>query len=335
MDTTFLQAGQGYPHYRIPGTICSKKGTLFLTAEARLNLSDWSPMDIILMRSDDYGNTWNSMSVLYNGIYQNITANNPTLLVTKNNDIYLFYCIQYGINSMNGGVFYKKSTNDGLTWSSPVEISSSCMPDQRVVIATGPTHGIETSSGILLIPVWMVPIGNTTSLTSHHPSIVSTLYSLDQGSTWHMGECITTGVINPSETIITELSTGQIMLNMRNETGHFCRAITVSDTGYSHWSPVFYDNKLIEPICNASMINYNKNTLLFVNPSHKKERVNGTIRVSFDDGKTWPFSHTFQKGYAGYSDICVTPDGKIHIFMETDPLFSISHFQLTLNDITK
>jgi hypothetical protein len=66
------------------------------------------------------------------------------------------------------------------------------------------------------------------------------------------------------------------------------------------------------------MIRLNEKEILFLNPAvhraggfHLWSRRNLTLRLSQDDGKTWPHSRVLRKGLAGYSDMAVTKEGKI------------------------
>ena len=72
------------------------------------------------------------------------------------------------------------------------------------------------------------------------------------------------------------------------------------------------------PACQASIIRLNEKEILFLNPAiHRKggfhlwSRRNLTLRLSRDEGCTWPHSRVLSKELAGYSDIAVTKDGKI------------------------
>jgi sialidase-1 len=69
-----------------------------------------------------------------------------------------------------------------------------------------------------------------------------------------------------------------------------------------------------------------RNRLLFSNPDNltradgkptsTKDRRNLTIKLSYDEGKTWPVKRSLEPGPAGYSDLAVTPDGTILCFYE-------------------
>jgi sialidase-1 len=50
--------------------------------------------------------------------------------------------------------------------------------------------------------------------------------------------------------------------------------------------------------------------------ARNRHRTNLTLRMSYDEGATWPVSKVIDPGIAGYSDIAVTPDGLVHVFYE-------------------
>ena len=66
------------------------------------------------------------------------------------------------------------------------------------------------------------------------------------------------------------------------------------------------------------MISLNEKEILFLNPgvSHAGgfnlwARRNMTLRLSGDDGRSWPHSLLLNEGLSGYSDMAVTKEGKI------------------------
>ena len=71
-----------------------------------------------------------------------------------------------------------------------------------------------------------------------------------------------------------------------------------------------------------------RNRLLFVNP-HNLERADGnttpglgrdrknvSVKLSYDEGQTWPVNKTLEPGASGYSDLAVGADGEIYCFFE-------------------
>ena len=144
--------------------------------------------------------------------------------------------------------FYMRSADDGVTWSAPVEITAAFEDFHRSyawkVLATGPDHGIQLKSGRLVVPVWL---STGTGGNAHRPSVTATIYSDDQGKTWHAGEIAvpcTEEWINPNETVAVELADGRVMLNVRSESKQHRRLVTTSKDGATDWSTPKFDDAL-------------------------------------------------------------------------------------------
>lgn len=315
-----------YATYRIPGIIVTPEGTVILYCEAREGYDDWANIDVYIKRSTDDGSTWEKPQLMYDG--GDGTVNNPVMIAENNSEtVHFVYCIEYK------RCFYRRSMDAGVTWSETVEITSAFENFKASytweVIATGPGHGIQLQNGRLVIPVWL-SLG--TSSDGHHPSIVSTIYSDDGGETWHGGEIVPSeGIDNPNETAAVELADGSVMLNMRNEeysSDLVYRAVTISPNGATGWSRPVQDKALYDPICFGSLHRYDSNTIVYSGIHHRLKtnfaltflnlwgpREPLGIRVSFDDGKTWPIEKICEKNETGYSDIFVR-DGIIYLLFE-------------------
>ena len=296
-----------YSNYRIPGTVVTAAGTLLIYFEARRTAGDWAMMDILLYRSEDGGETFSAPITIAAGTDKFPTVNNPVCIVGRGGVLSFLYCRNYTVGG--GDIFCRRSFDDGRSWSEPVNIMAATRPEYHNVFATGPCHGICTREGMLLVPVWMVPKSAGQEPLSHHPAVISTLYSLDNGETWQMGEIIppTAEVPDPNETAAAQLSDGRIYLNVRSPRVG-CRSFTVSGSGTGGWSALTPDRALTDPTCCGSVIaaEYRgRHVLLAVNCADEKIRRNLVCRASLDDGKTWPYSHTVEPGDAGYSDIAV------------------------------
>lgn len=331
--TTLFNAGDaGYRTYRIPSLVITRKGTLLAAVAARYDShSDWANIDIMLRRSTDGGKTWEPQQIVTDD-GQN-TVDNATFIVDPQSDkVYLMYQINYE------RAYLKISEDEGQRWSAPREITSVFSEFRErdgygwEVIAMGPGHGITLSSGRLVVPVWL------STSRKHRPSIAATIYSDDKGETWRAGDVIahtTDETPNPSEHVLIELADGRVMSNMRNESPRYRRAISYSPDGASDWTTPQFHEELVEPICMASMTRYSKqedgsgvNRILFCNPNNAessqkrtswgaRERRNVTLRMSLDEGNTWPISRTIEPGPSGYSDVAVGPDGTIYVLYES------------------
>lgn len=320
MIDVFTNNTYGYSVFRIPGIVSTRKGTLLAYAEARKVGSDWAPMDIVLRRSDDGGETWGTIHVIASGATEGKTMNNPVMISEKDGDvIHFIYCENYR------KAFYMKSEDEGLSWSPVTEITNAFHEFSAreqggypwKVIATGPGHGIKVKTGRLLVPIWMA---NGKDAHAHDPSVVSVIYSDDQGLSWHGGEIIynTTTMKDPNESQVVELSNGKIMLNIRSTSLSKNRTISYSEDGISAWSLPYFDETLIDPVCMGSITKYSDGILIFSNLKSTQERENLTIRISEDDGLTWKYSTQICKGPAAYSDLTVDKDKNIYCLFERD-----------------
>jgi sialidase-1 len=104
---------------------------------------------------------------------------------------------------------------------------------------------------------------------------------------------------------------------MRSYQGNNRRLISYSKDGGLSWTPPVEDPVLIEPVCQASLFRYSgqPSRLLFSNPaSTKREKL--TVRLSQDEGKTWPIAKELHGGPAAYSCLTVLPDGAIGCLYE-------------------
>jgi sialidase-1 len=346
-------AGQGgYEQYRIPGMIVTPKGSLLAYCEARARpLSDWGKIDLMIRRSTDGGRTWNAPRLLARppadakknavaverkiGNPDGITMNNPVAIAdAKTGAVHFLYCVEYA------RCFYMRSTDDGVTFSEPVEITATFerFRDRHAwrVIATGPGHGIQLTSGRLVVPVWL-SLG--TNKNGHGDSVVATVYSDDAGKTWRAGDIAADGsfLMSPNETSAAELSDGRVMMNIRHlgvagdpgPNGTTWRGVVIGPDGATSWSKPRLERDLPEPVCMGSLLRIGrpgaggKPRLLFANPANGEDRKrrNVTVRMSDDDGATWrPGGRVIDPGTAGYSDLAAAPEGRtVYCLYERGP----------------
>jgi sialidase-1 len=345
----------GIARYRIPGVVVTPKGTILAYCEARRNdSSDWGEIEVHLRRSLDGGVTWlPSQHIAHHGAriegnprkksggQHEQTVNNPVAIVDRKTGVVEFlYCVNYA------RCFSIRSTDDGLTWSQPVEITQTFESFRQSydwkVIATGPGHGIQLSSGRMVVPIWLAFGG----IGDHAPSACGTIYSDDCGQTWKAGQITVPNqgeYGNPNESILTTLSDGRVMMVTRNVSKPNRKLITVSPDGATQWTQPVFHEQLWEPICMASIIAHpaNPGTLIFSNPhslaldadgnekpAGRGRRQNLSIKLSRDDGQTWPISKTLDAGPSAYSDLAVLPDGSLICLYEAGQSIALAKFNL-------
>ncbi|MBI5685552.1 MAG: exo-alpha-sialidase [Verrucomicrobia bacterium] len=350
----FESGKEDYAIYRIPGITVTKKGTVLVWCEARKNAKgDWGPIDVMMRRSTDGGKTWlprqcivhveGELPVNSVAAAQNLdkpgdnTANNPVAIADRETGaVHFLYCLEYC------RCFYMRSDDEGVTWSKPVEITATFEQFRKEydwkVIATGPDHGIQLThgphKGRLVVPIWM-SLG--TGSHAHRPSVTSTIYSDDHGKTWQRGEIAIPDkppYRYPNETVVVQLTNGNVLLNARSESDAHRRIQTNSKDGATGWTKPVFNDQLLEPICMGSIIRFSrkpdndKNRIIFANPHNldrrdgkakegvSRDRRNLSIKLSYDECKTWPVNKVLEPGYSAYSDLAVLRDGTILCFYE-------------------
>jgi sialidase-1 len=329
-----FEAGKdGYHTYRIPAAMVSPKGTLLAFCEGRkVGRGDAGDIDLVLKRSFDGGRTWRAMQLVWDDDAN--TCGNPCpvvdrstgtiwLLLTHNLGSDKEAAIVDGTSRGSRTVWLSKSTDDGATWAKPVEITRDVKRTDWTWYATGPGVGIQLRNGRLVIPC-----DNKVAGTKVRQSHV--IYSDEHGATWKHG-----GVVGPNcnECQVVELSDGRLMLNMRSYQANHRRLVATSKDGGLTWTEPREVATLIEPVCQASIVRYFSagsdkgraagkdkegmpfGPLLFSNPaSTKREKL--TIRVSRDEGRTWPTQCLLHAGPAAYSCLTVLSDGMIGCLYE-------------------
>ena len=225
----------------------------------------------------------------------------------------------------NDDVFMMHSTNDGVTWSKPIDITSSVKKPDWGWYATGPGVGIQMTrgkfNGRLIIPCDHREKRNDKSVRT-----ANVFYSDDHGQTWKLGGNV--GDFT-DECQVVELHDGRLMVNARNYRGtegdqstHAKqRAVAISTDGGETWGDVTYNSTLIEPVCQASLIKHSDDVFrqapfFFSNPASKEKRHKMTVRMSTDQGKTWPTSKVIHASHAAYSCLTVLPDRSIGCLYE-------------------
>lgn len=343
----FKSGTEGYNTFRIPAIVTTAQGTILAFAEGRKHgSSDTGDIDLVLKRSEDNGKTWSNLAVIWDD--GDNVCGNPAPVVDKiTGTIYLLSTWNLGSDHESEiiklssedtrRVFVLSSTDDGKTWAEAKEITPSVKLDNWTWYATGPCHGIQLKrgehNGRLIIPCDHIESG-TNKYYSH------IIFSDDHGKTWQLGGTTPQDQVN--ECTIAELSDGNLMLNMRNyDRTQKSRKISISRDGGMTWGDIYPDKILIEPICQASLLDYTfaetgKKGLIFLNPADEDARRNMTLRLSYDDGVTWPKSKVLFSGPAAYSDLTVLPNGNVGCFYEAgilNPYQGIIYEEILTEDI--
>lgn len=226
-----------------------------------------------------------------------------------------------------------QSDDDGLTWSKPRELNPMVKEEWMRFIGSGPGCGIQLKygekKGRLVFPIYFANEANCLSCAC--------IYSDDHGMTWKRGESpndgrvvdgeeLTAETISKEKQFLTEsqviqLPTGELKYYVRNHYGLQRTAVTTSIDSGETWGEVLFDHALLDPVCQSSVILYpdlgdGKDRVLFSNPADEWARIKGTIRLSEDGGKTWPYSKVIEEGGYSYSCLTVLNNGEVGVLYE-------------------
>lgn len=311
IDLFNVSMKEGVSCYRIPALVVTNNGNLIAAIDERVNscadLKTNQNINIVIRTSTDHGKTWSAIRTLVD-YPEGQSASDPSFIKdSKTGTLFMFY--NYMDLNKEKDIFYLhvvKSKDNGLTWSEPEDITSQISrPEWRgdfKFITSG--KGTQTSSGQLLHTLVNLKYG------------VFVFGSNDHGKTWFVRE---TPLQPADESKIIELKDGSWMVNSRvNSSG--MRYVHISkDEGKSWVSRA--EPQLIDPACNASIIRYRYkkiNCLLFVNANHQDARKNLTVKVSYDEGRTWTKGKTIYQGPAAYSDLVMMKNGDLGLIFEKD-----------------
>lgn len=301
--------------YRIPSLITAANGDLIAAIDERVpSCGDlkWSKdINIVIKRSKDQGKTWLDKEIVIDYPYGQSASDPSLILDTTTSEIFMFF--NYMDLDSEKDIYYLKvvsSLDNGKTWSEPQDITSqitnASWHSDFKFITSG--RGITTSSGKLLHTVVNLDKG------------LHVFGSDDHGKVWYV---IETPIMPADESQIVELTNGSWMISSRvNGVGMRYKHLSKDEGKTWVTTP---DKSLNDPGCNASIIRYSsvkegddKNRLIFSNVNSKDKRENLTVKISYDEGKSWAEEKTIYSQSAAYSSLSKLANGDIGLFFEAN-----------------
>ena len=335
----FNSGQEGYPRYRIPSVIVAPNNDVLAFCEGRVAGGGFTgDIDIVMKRSTDSGQTWGPVRKIADDGPHTFGYPTPVveretktiwLLFTRSRGDELEKQIVAGTSTERTQVFVMSSKDNGHTWSPPRDISATTRKPEWTWYGLGSGIGIQLKSGRLAFPAYH-NVEGTKEFSSH------VVYSDDRGQTWQLGGDVggQTG-----ECQIAERRDGSLYINTRNQTGQNWsvqpfgpspapvgkqyneRLIAVSPDAGKTWGKVTTDPQLFEPICQGFVYAWPTDKpsdpplWMFCNPTAPKRR-DLTIRLSHDEGRTWPVARLIQEGASEYSCLTRLPDGQVGCIYE-------------------
>lgn len=318
----------GYQCYNAPSIVaCPKQSAsavsvpvvLVAFLEARKECHDhgvW--MDLLSYRSFDIGRTWTAPILVHgesNGSAVNVTVGGPTAVLDRTTGRLLVLMIRNDPRRKSFDILLSHSDDCGQSFTKPRDISPSVKPQPGTpgspwgFYATT-FRAIQLHSGRLVACCDHSIDGqlNPYPINTNHAHVI---ISDDGGSNWSLGATI--GLNSSDECSIAQLSSGRVVMNMRNyidqrthkittTAGHVVRALADSTDEGATFGPVRFAGNLPDPICFSDLMRVNASThgfgrsslkgngddlLLLSNPSSTVGRKNLSIHASLDGGHRW------------------------------------------------
>lgn len=353
--TVFESGKEGFSIFRIPSIVQLPNQKILAFAEGRVNGgADFGNIKIVMKTSSDQGKTWSSLQQIVS--YGQWQVGNAAPVVDMldpaypNGRIFLFYntgnVSEMELRQGKGvrEVWYVSSVDDGASWSAPVNITKqvhftngemdgrkySNEKDWRTYANT-PGHAIQSMEGTFKGRIYIPANHSVGQAKAHFKDYFSHgYYSDNHGKTFHVSNSL--AIEGSNEATAAFISKGRLIMNVRNQSGDIkSRIVAYSNDGGESFEDAKYDTSLIDPVCEGAILNIGKrkgkSVLAFVNAADKAQRNNLTLKISFDEGKSWPIQKLIdgttdskwnKADYTAYSDLIKMGRKKIGVFYEKE-----------------
>lgn len=307
--------------WRIPAILQLSDGTLLAVNDKRNETEEDLPgkIDVVCRYSTDKGKTWSDMQYVAKNTGFMHGYGDPGLAEFEDGTVICTFTsgetFSYSKWENPQRSFYALSHDHGRSWDEPVEITGAIWGPDADNPSTSSCRSSFTSSGNSLIIkegpykgrfiAMAVLFNDATGRLCNHA-----IFTDDGAKTWHVSDMVPAPC--GDEAKVVQLNDGNLLCSIRNNGN---RLWSISRDGGLHWEESREWADVTTCACNGDLIRYNDRILLHSVPDSNK-RENVCVKVSYDEGKTWPVSKVICKGPSQYSSLTVLQDGTIAAFIE-------------------
>ncbi|MFC7624155.1 exo-alpha-sialidase [Microlunatus sp. GCM10028923] len=339
-ELIFDPADSGYHTYRIPALVADGD-TVIAFCEGRVNSgSDTGKIDLVCRRSTDGGATWGEVQVVHTA--DDATCGNPAPVIDPaSGDVVLVSVRNPGDLSekklhlsdqayLARRVFLQRSSDLGLTWTEPEEITDAVKHKNWGWYATGPCHGIALTqgphAGRLLIPAnhTVLPEPDQDPDPRQRYSAGHCIVSDDGGHSWRLGfvddhvDDADPLAINPNESAAVELADGRVYFNTRNFSSKVSGRVHAwsedgGDSLDASYRPV---RATVAPDVQAALLRLPDDRIVLSTPRSAGRRARLGLYVGNAGGTGWRRGPLLHAGPAAYSDLALLSGENLGILYE-------------------
>ena len=318
-------------YYRIPTIINTADGGIAAFTDDRYTASGdlgSHKIDVVMRKSMDNGVTWAAEKYIAVGDGSSDAAYGyGDIAVVRTVSGKLIGLLAAGKSSYPSGMLhmgYIESTDNGATWTEPVDIYSSINKNglELSSVFTTAGKGVTFSNGRVAFAM----NGKVSGTTNEY-----VIYSDDEGQSWSISP--TVAFTGADESKLEIMNDNSLLMSIRcggfnfmANRGYNRTTGDASGDGIDNWGTQGnWDNEMNANGCNADILYYNRSTEDAGRPDvifHTLTKTYSTYRkdlrlyMSFDQGTTWKEAFQLQPGYAAYSSMQKLANGDLAIIFE-------------------
>ena len=258
----------------------------------------------VIVYSDDKGNTWNDLYVIYSEEPDTGTGDSE-LWCDPDGRLWIFYAQHYSTKGWDG--------RSGA-WAFVIDDPDAPVEQLKALAATMEPKRcfdglLRTKPLVLSDGTWLA---FPDDFADENNAIVYA--SEDKGLSWQVrGGAYLPIATDFDETVIVERLDGSLWMTVRNGSREIVGCYSY-DKGYT-WTEA-EKTGIANPVSRFNMVRLPSGRLLLINNDSSSSRINMTAYLSEDDGATWPYKMLIDATNTTYPDYCIDENGTIYVLYD-------------------